>query len=115
MFHPLLSFVQLGGVRLIVTYTFLSYRYSQDVVFLSVMNYDTRIKMQCTEVQTQEDNWALKVQTQDDNRGPCVINNSAVVIYCLPKECNLGSWVKQFWGNKKNMEQVPDMCKKYHT
>lgn len=71
--------------------------------------------MQCREVQTQEDNWALKAQTRDDNRGPWVINNSAVVIYHLQKECNLGSWVKQFKGNKKNMEQVSDICKKYHT
>lgn len=115
LFHSLLSFVQLGGVRLAVIYTFMSYRYSLHVVFLSVMNYDTRIKMQCREVQTEEDNWALKAQTRDDNRGPWVINNSAVVIYRLQKECNLGSWVKQFKGNKKNMEQVSDICKKYHT
>lgn len=58
---------------------------------------------------------ALKVQTQDDNRRPWVINNSAVVSYWLPKECNLGTPVKQFRGKKKSKEQVSDVCKTYHT
>lgn len=58
-------------------------------------------------------NGALKVQTEDDNRGPWVINNSAVVSYCPSKECNLGSWVKQLSGNKKYMEQLYETCKKY--
>jgi len=58
---------------------------------------------------------ALKVQTQGDNRGPWVVNNSAVVSYWLPKECNLGNWIKQFRGNKTSTEQVSDICKTYHT
>ena len=58
---------------------------------------------------------ALKVQTQDDNRGPWVINNSAVVSYWPPKECSLESWVKRFRGNKKSKEQASDIGKTYHT
>lgn len=58
---------------------------------------------------------ALKAQTQDDNRGPWVTNNSAVVSYWPPKECSLESCVKQFRSNEKSKEQASDTCKTYRT